>query len=162
LSAIHNAAPFLRPENMPPHMGGTMIGKALREVRKVLVQRPEGDRMVVLISDGQSFDLSGGAGERLGRELLADGVRVYYIHVGGDQPSNDVFSLAGTTGGTAFIAGDPAALREIFERIDAMTPTKVKPGAPEPVDYFGPFAFAGLAALGAHALASLGLRYTPW
>jgi hypothetical protein len=30
------------------------------------------------------------------------------------------------------------------------------------VDYFGPFAVVGLAALGGLALSALGLRYTPW
>lgn len=162
LSAIRLAAPFLRPEKMPPYMGGTMIGKALREVRKVLVGRPEGDRMIVLISDGQSFDLSGGAAEELGQELSADGIVVFYVHVGEDQPSNEVFSLASTTGGTAFTAGDPASLRHIFQRIDGMKPARLKPGAPEPIDAFGPFAVAGLVLLGLHVLASFGLRYTPW
>ena len=162
LSAIRLAAPFLRPEKMPPYMGGTMIGKALREVQKVLVSRPEGDRMLVLISDGQSFDLSGGVAEQLGGELARDGIVVFYIHVGEDAPSNEVFSLASLTGGTAFIAGEPASLREIFQRIDRMKPTRLRPGAPEPVDFFRPFAWTGLALLAFHALASLGLRYTPW
>lgn len=162
LSAIHHAAPFLRPEKMPPYMGGTMIAKALRHVRHVLAARPDGDRMIVLISDGQSADMSGGVAEELGQELASDNIVVYYIHVGEDQPSNEVFSLAALTGGTAFTAGDPASLREIFRRIDAMKPTRLKPGAPEPVDYFRPFALAGLALLALHVLGSLGLRYTPW
>ena len=139
-----------------------MIGKALREVRSVLTARPEGDRMIVLISDGQSFDLSGGAAEQIAQELSADNITVFYIHVGEDQPSNEVFSLASITGGTAFIAGDPASLREIFQRIDRMKPTRLKPGAPEPVDFFRPFAVIGLGLLALHLLASLGLRYTPW
>ncbi len=162
LSAIRLAAPFLRPEKMPPYMGGTMIGKALREVRKVLIDRPEGDRLLVLISDGQSFDLSGGIAEQLGHDLAADGIRVFYIHVGGDQPSNEVFALASTTGGSAFIAGDPQSLRDIFKRIDEMKPIQLKPGQPEPVDDFRPFALAGLILLTLQVLASLGLRYTPW
>lgn len=162
LSAIRLAAPFLRPDKMPPYMGGTLIGKALRGVRDVLAGRPEGDRMIVLISDGQSFDLSGGVAEELGRELAADSIAVYYIHIGGDQPSNDTFALAAASGGTAFTAGDPAALKEVFARVDKMKPAKVKPGAPEPVDLFRPFALAGLGLVGLHALASLGLRYTPW
>jgi Ca-activated chloride channel family protein len=162
LSAIRLAAPFLRPEKMPPYMGGTMIGKALRGVQEILAQRPDGDRMIVLISDGQSFDLSGGVAEQLAQELSVDNIVVFYIHVGGDQPSNEVFSLAAITGGTAFVAGDPGALREVFQRIDQMKPTKVIPGAPEAVDFYAPFAWTGLALLALHVLASLGLRYTPW
>ncbi len=43
-----------------------------------------------------------------------------------------------------------------------MKPARLKPGAPEPIDAFGPFAVAGLVLLGLHVLASFGLRYTPW
>src|SRR5687767_6121107 len=59
LSALRSSAPFLRPERMPRYMGGTRIGHALREVQKILAGRPEGDRMIILISDGMSFDLRG-------------------------------------------------------------------------------------------------------
>jgi Ca-activated chloride channel family protein len=162
LSAIRLAAPFLKPDKMPPFMGGTQIGKALREVRTLLTARPEGDRMVVLISDGQSFDLGGGVAAQLGGELAADGITVFYIHIGDDQPSDETFALASASGGTAFLAGDPGALREVFQRVDKMKPAKMKPGAPEPVDFFAPFALAGLGLLALQLVALLGLRYAPW
>jgi Ca-activated chloride channel homolog len=162
LSALRFSAPFLRPEKMPPYLWGTQIGRALRACQKVLTAQPEGDRMVVLISDGESADLGGGAAEELGNALSADRITVYYIHVADGQPQNETFTIASLTGGQAFAAGDPAALREVFEHIDRMQPARLQPGTPEFADFIWPFALAGLSLLGLHVVTSFGLRYTPW
>lgn len=162
LAAIRSAAPFLRPERMPRSMGGTLIGRALKSVHKRLLARPEGDRMVVLISDGQSQDLGEGAAETLGGELAGDGITLFYIHVAEGAPQEETFTIASRTGGQAFAAGDPESLREVFKRIDAMKPARLVPTAPEPADFFWPFAAAGVALLGLHLVSVLGLRYTPW
>src|SRR3989475_10415312 len=69
LTALRLAAPFLRPERMPPHMSGTRIGHALEAVRARLRAPEGGERMIVLVSDGESFDLGGGAAQKLGEEL---------------------------------------------------------------------------------------------
>jgi len=162
LSALRFSAPFLRPEKMPPYLWGTQIGRALRACQKVLTAQPEGDRMVVLISDGESADLGGGAAEELGNALSADRITVYYIHVADGQPQNETFTIASLTGGQAFAAGDPAALREVFEHIDKMQPVRLQPGTPEFADFIWPIALAGLGLLGLHVVNSFGLRYTPW
>lgn len=162
LSALKLSAPFLRPEKMPPYMGGTMIGLALRSVEKVLNQRPEGDRMVVLISDGESADLGGGVAQEIGEELARDHIVVFYVHVAEGSPQEETFTLASLTGGQVFAAGDPAALQEVFRRIDEMKPARLQPSAPEPVDFFRPFALAGLTLLGLKIISLFGLRYSPW
>lgn len=162
LSALKLSAPFLRPEKMPPYMGGTRIGHALRSIRSILASREEGDRMVILISDGMSADLGGGIAQELGETLAADNIVVYYIHVAEDEPQEETFTLASLTGGQAFAAGDPEALREVFRRIDQMKPARLAPSAPEPVDFFRPFALVGLALVAMQALSLFGLRYTPW
>ena len=162
LSAIRNSAPFLRPDKMPSYMGGTRIGNALRSVQKVLVARPEGDRMIILISDGESYDLNGGVAEKIGAELSQDHIMMFYIHVAEGAPQEETFTIASLTGGQAFAAGDPSALREVFQRIDKMRPAKVKPSAPEPADFFWPFALCGMAMVGAQMMSLLGLRHTPW
>lgn len=161
-SVIKLAAPFLRPDRMPPHMGGTRIGHALEAVHRRMRTREEGDRMIILISDGMSADLGGGLAQRLGEQLAGDNITVFYIHAADGQPQQETFTLASLTGGEAFAAGDPAALQEVFRRIDEMKPTKLKPAAPEYVDYFGPFALSGLALLGVHLIGLLGVRFTPW
>jgi Ca-activated chloride channel family protein len=81
-----------------PH-GGTMIGHALRSVQKILQERPEGDRMVVLISDGESADLSGGVAQELGETLSRDNIVVFYIHVAEGSPQEETFTLASLSGG---------------------------------------------------------------
>jgi Ca-activated chloride channel homolog len=162
LSALRLSAPFLRPERMPSYLWGTQIGRALRACQKALTTEPEGDRMVVLISDGESSDLGGGAAEELGNALGADRITVYYIHVAEGQPQNETFTIASLTGGQAFAAGDPTALREVFKHIDQMQPAKLRPGTPEYADFLWPIALAGLSFLGLQVVSAFGLRYTPW
>jgi len=162
LSALRLSAPFLRPEKMPPYLWGTQIGRALRACQKALTAQPEGDRMVVLISDGESADLGGGMAEELGNALSADRITVYYIHVAEGQPQNETFTIASLTGGQAFAAGDPSALREVFQHIDRMQPAKLKPGTPEYEDLLWPAALIGLVLSGLQLVSSFGLRYTPW
>ena len=162
LGALRSAAPFLQSDKMPTYMRGTRIAHALRAVRPILAARPEGDRMVILISDGESSDLRSGVAQQLGAELRADNIVVFYIHVAEGAPQDETFTVANLTGGEAFPAGDPATLREVFRRIDAMKPSKLKPSTPEPADFFWPFAAAGLGLLGVQMVGLLGLRYTPW
>lgn len=162
LTALRLAAPFLRPEKMPPHMMGTRIAHALEAVRNRLRSRKEGDRMIVLISDGQSFDLGGGTAQKLGEDLGADNISVFYIHVAEGEPQQETFTVASLTGGESFAAGDPQALREVFKRIDAMKPTRLKPSAPEYADWFWPFATAGLGLLALQVISLFGIRFTPW
>ena len=162
LTALRLAAPFLRPEKMPPHMGGTRIGHALQAVQKKLRQLEDGDRMVVLISDGQSFDLAGGAAQKIGEELRENNITVFYIHAAEGQPQEETFTLASLTGGEAFAAGDPAALSEVFQRIDTMKPTKLKPAAPDLADWFWPFTITGLGCLALQTVGAFRFRFTPW
>jgi Ca-activated chloride channel family protein len=162
LTALRLAAPFLRPEKMPQHMMGTRIAHALEAVRTKLRSRQEGDRMIVLVSDGQSYDLGGGAAQILGEDLARDNITVFYIHVAEGEPQAETFTVASLTGGEAFAADDPQALREVFKRIDAMKPTRLKPSAPEYADWFRPFAAAGLGLLGLQVLSLFGIRFTPW
>jgi Ca-activated chloride channel family protein len=162
LAAIRSAAPFVRPERMPSYMGGTRIAHALHEVQKLLTIRPEGDRMIVLISDGESYDLGGGEAEKLASELAQQNITLFYIHVAEGSPQDEVHTIAARTGGEAFAAGDPAALREVFLRIDAMKPARFEPATAEPADFFWPFALGGLGLLGVQMVSMLGLRYTPW
>ena len=74
----------------------------------------------------------------------------------------DVYTIASITGGKVFEAGDPSALKEVFQRIDQMTPAKLKPVDPQHADFFWPVAIIGLCAVGLQTLTMFGLRYTPW
>ena len=161
LDALKHSAPFMKPEAMPPYMGGTRIGLALRSVHKILADRPKGDKMIVLISDGSSGDLRGQS-DKISSDLNGDDIVLYYIHVANGQPQQEVYDIANRTGGEAFVAGDPAALQTVFEKIDAMQPAKFKPETPIPADNFRPFALAGLSMLALQLLTLFGIRFTPW
>jgi Ca-activated chloride channel homolog len=161
-SAIRCAPPFMKPENGPPWMQGTMVGMALRECKKTLAERSEGDRMVVLVTDGYSFDLANGNDEVVARELLKENIAVFIIHVAETEAPPQMGTIATITGGEVFSAGDPEGLKAVFKRIDSMRQTRLKKTMAETLDDFGPYCIAGLSTLGALAASLLGLRYTPW
>jgi Ca-activated chloride channel family protein len=162
LSAIRMATPFLRPEKMPHFFGGTMIGKALRECKTTLASRPEGDRMIILVTDGESADLGNGQDQEVASELRAEKIVVYMVHVADTAAPDQVYTIAGNTGGKVFEASDPSALLEVFEHINKMQPVRLKPSANDYSDYFWPVALVGLLLAGLQLVASFGLRYTPW
>ncbi|MCA9069193.1 MAG: VWA domain-containing protein [Planctomycetaceae bacterium] len=162
-SAIRSATPFLRPEMLPYHFGGTEIGKALVFSREMLLRRgEEGDRLIVLVSDGESADLYGNRSRTIGEELAASEIRLYAIHIGDGAAPEDLWNLTRPTGGQVFAANNPQALAAVFGHIDQMQTVKMKPVATQPVDVFGPFATVGLVLSGAFFFSLFGLRFTPW
>jgi len=163
-SAFRCAPPFMDPKRgaLPPWFGGTSIGKALNACRDVLASREEGDRMIILISDGYSSDLSGGQDEVIADRLKKSGVTVYGVHVADGNVPGEVLNIASLTGGEMFAAGDPVALETVFKRIDQMQVAELEKVAGEQLDDFGLWCWIGLIALAVHALLQLFLRATPW
>lgn len=161
-SAIRCAPPFMRPEVAPPWFGGTEIGKALRACRQVLSAREEGDRMIILVSDGFSFDLSNGNDQEIAREMNQSGIVVYAIHIGGGTVPDEVVNVTGLTGGEVFQPGDAEGLKAVFQRIDDMQQAQLEKVSAETMDYYWPFSIAGLVLLGLTTFTLFGLRYTPW
>ncbi len=162
LSAIRMATPFVKPNLMPRFFQGTMIGKALRECQKVLEARAEGERMIVLVTDGESADLNNGVDAQIASELHAARITVYMVHAADTPAPEQVYTIAGGTGGKVFEAHDPGALQEVFQSIDRMQAAKMKPSAADYADHFWPVALAGLVLAALQVLAAFGLRYTPW
>jgi Ca-activated chloride channel homolog len=160
-SALKCSTPFMRPEIAPAAFGGTAIAKALQGCKKEVTKREEGDRMIVLITDGFSYDLPG-KDQELARELNAEGVSVFCIIVGGIEPQAEIVNICRLTGGEAFRADDPEALPTFFKKIDTMKQAKVTPTIVETVDYFEPAAMFGSILLVLGTLTLYGLRYTPW
>jgi Mg-chelatase subunit ChlD len=128
LSAIASATRYVRPNNMPGWMGGTMIANALRGCLDQLRRIPEGDRAVILISDGGSSDFGNGGDRAVARELAEHKVRVFSILVGGDGDGGlaGLQTIAAGTGGKVFAASDPRRARRCFprDRHDAKSPLR--------------------------------------
>jgi len=162
VSAFRCATPFLRPENLPPWFGGTMIGMALRSAEKTLLSSDTGDRMIVLLSDGDSFDLRDGMDVKIAQSLAANGIKLYAIHIADGGVPDPVALISSMTGGEVFAVGDPAALDAVFAQIDEMQKAPLKRVTPDPVDFFEPFALTGLGVGALYLLTLFGLRHTPW
>ena len=162
ISAFRCAPPFMRPEVAPSWFGGTEIGKALMACRKILVEREEGDRMIVLVSDGSSSDLSGGRDEEIAARMNADNIIVYAVHISSGGIPDEIVNITRNTGGEVFSPGDPDALDIVFKRIDDMQETRMEKTSAEAMDNFFPFSVSGLSVLGLGLLSLFGMRYTPW
>lgn len=160
-TAIANAGDFLDPEALPHHLMSTRIAHAVRFTSKTLSQQQDGDRLMVLLSDGYSSDLDGVA-RQIGLELAADRIVLYTIQIGDEAAPQQMYELTEPTGGLVFNVRDPVGLQRVFAHIDKMTPVKIERTQPRPVDYFWPAAAALLAALGLHQLFAFQIRYTPW
>jgi len=161
-SAIRCAPPFMRPENAPYWFGGTEIAKALQACRRVLTTREEGDRMIILVSDGYSFDLGNGNEMAVAEQLKDAYIVLYAVHIADSEMPGEIATIASITGGEVFEPGDPTGLSMVFQRIDEMQETRMEKTSSETLDNYRPYCLAGLILLGLVATAQFGLRYTPW
>lgn len=161
-TAFRCSIPFMRPENNVPGFGGTEIGKAVLACREELVARSDGDRMLILVTDGWSSDLDNGNEMEIAKKLKRDGITLFAVNIQEQEALGEIVNLARLTGGEVFNPGDTRALEGVFRRIDEMTKAKLEQGTPELVDWFAPFCAAGLAVLALYGLVQLGLRHTPW
>lgn len=162
VSAFRCAPPFMRPEVAPAWFGGTEIGKALLACKEVLTQREEGDRMILLVSDGSSSDLFNGEDLKIAKTLRESNITVFAVHIAETEPPEGVVNITYHTGGEVFSPGDAESLRRVFERIDEMHQTELEKTAAESLDDFQPFCLAGLALSSLSGLVLFGLRFTPW
>jgi Ca-activated chloride channel family protein len=163
-SALKFAPAFLSPQKLPKWFsGGTSIGAALEHTLKVMAARTDGDRMIILLTDGYSYDLANGRDVAIAQKLQAAGIQVFCIHIDNSAPPAEVSTIASMTGGQVFAAGDPAALQAVFQRIDEMKKARLEKISAETQDDFRPWALAGVGLLAALMLSMVaGLRYTPW
>ena len=162
VSAIKCATPFMGPHRRIRGFGGTEIGKAVLACRKLLMEREEGDRMIVLVSDGYSSDLRGSRSVEIANDLKAENVVVHSIHIAETEVPPDIVNLCVITGGEVFGVNDPQALEHVFHSIDEMHQTKVIQMAPDTIDDFAPYCMTALSLLAAAVMCLFGIRFVPW
>ena len=161
VSAIRNATPFLRPELLPQQFNGTEIGKAVKFCRTTLADRGDGDRMIILLSDGYSADLGPSRAREVGAELAADNIVIHAVHIGEGVAPSDLYDLTRPTNGQVFAANHPESLIDVFDQIDRMKPVELKSVARQQVFWYQPLALVGLGLLTLYVGSLFSLRYTP-
>ncbi|MES9965313.1 MAG: VWA domain-containing protein [Candidatus Sedimenticola sp. 20ELBAFRAG] len=134
-------------QDMAPGMAGdaTAMGDAIALGIKKLRERPEGSRVLLLVTDGEN---TAGTIPPIEAARLAarEGVRIYAVGVGSNKEEVMIRSsdgqyrmesdigldeksleqIAQLTGGGYFRATNTNALEEIYQRIDAMEKTEVE------------------------------------
>src|SRR5204862_7329546 len=98
-------------------MRSTRLGRALRYVRDVLAHQEQGDRLVIMITDGEAQDLGNGEAGRIAAELSDARIVAYGINVGESVAPPELFEVALPTGGQVFNAVDIQSLNAVFEHI---------------------------------------------
>lgn len=160
--------PKLDPPSMGRHglpdelWGHTFIGKALHGAADLLAQRPTGDRMIILLTDGESPDILPPLDAAIIEHLQAEKITVFSILLSNDAIQPQLVGICQATGGAAFNALTPEALMSVFKSIDEMKKVVVLQKQPQVIDHYGPFLVPALGVLGAGVLVLFGLRFTPW
>jgi Ca-activated chloride channel family protein len=141
---LDNQAVFNLVENIVSRMAGdgTAIGDAIGLSVKKLRDRPEGSRVLILVTDGENTE--GTLPPELAARLAAqEGIRIYTIGVGSKglvpfmeggqltqvkmEIDEDLLTeVASITGGEYFRATDTSALEKIYERIDALEKSRAE------------------------------------
>jgi len=121
---------------------GTAIGDAIGLSVKKLRERPEGSRVLILVTDGENTE--GSLPPRLAAQMAAhEGIRIYTIGVGSKglvpimedgrmteqkmEIDEDLLTeVANMTGGAYFRATDTDALEKIYQRIDTLEKTQAE------------------------------------
>jgi Ca-activated chloride channel family protein len=156
----------------------TAIGDAIGLAIKRLHAEPEGNRVLILLTDGASN--SGTVSPLKAADLAAqEGVRIYTIGVGADPASSPLGLMQGgdddldegalqaiarKTGGEYFRASDVASLKNIYSLIDKIEPRSKDEQSWRPVDelYLWPLGAAlGLTVLLAFASVVVPARWRP-
>lgn len=160
--------PKIDPPRMGPHgladelWGITNIGKALMGAADRFAARPTGDRMIILITDGQSGDILPPKDQPVIARLRQESIVVFAVVIGPETIQTQLAGIARATGGEAFQAVTGEALQAVFKRIDEMNKVVVLQKQPQVIDHYEPFLLPAAGLLAAALLALFGLRFNPW
>jgi Ca-activated chloride channel family protein len=161
-SAIMHARPF-----MTGFLESTRTLTSLAAATDKLVERAEGERMIILVTDGEYN--SEPDPERQVEELLRrfedENVICYGVFISEKEVPELLRVVCEQSGGGMFNIEDemkPGSLDELFTRIDAMTKVNMELKEPIAVDNFKPFILPAVIVLFLHVIALFGVRYTPW
>lgn len=162
-SAIRMARTFIWPELFPDEIWGhTFIARALNGAITPLSKHAEGDRMIILMTDGEGEDIGGGREREVIAKLQRQDIVVFAIALNDNGFTPGLENIARETGGQIYKALTPQTLQTVFDRIDQMKKVEIRTTKPEVIDFFDPFLLPALALLAAQVVVLFGLRFTPW
>ena len=162
-SAIRLSRTFISPKVFPDKTwGGTFIAKALDGAVTPLLRHPEGDRMIILITDGEGQDIVKGMEREVIAKLNRHHIVVFAVSMADHEITAGLDNIARETGGRSFRALTPQALQIVFNRIDEMKKVEVRATKPEVIDFLDPFLPPALVVLAVQVVVLFGLRFTPW
>jgi Ca-activated chloride channel family protein len=173
-SAIINSRPFIkpftiktelgnRPKNLPESVWSqTWIATALEGAKDNFTRRPEGDRMIILLTDGESNDIRNGREHEVAAKMKEAKITVFAVNLSGDTIERGLETITRETGGDVFSAVDSAALQSVFRQIDQMKRVQILQKEPQVIDLFRPFFWPTAVLLTLQVLALFALRFTPW
>jgi Ca-activated chloride channel family protein len=160
--------PKLDPPSMGRHglpdelWGNTFIGKALHGAADKLAERPNGDRMIILMTDGESSDIKPPLDAAIIEHLRSEHITVFSILLTDDPIQPPLIDISHATGGEVFNAVTQDALEAVFKKIDEMKKIVVLQKQPQVIDFYDPFFLPAISVLCASVLALFGIRFTPW
>ncbi len=161
--AIRLAREFIWPENFPDEIWGhTFIARALNGAVAPLSQHAEGDRMIILMTDGEGEDIGDGREREVIAKLKRHNIVVFAIALNDSGFTPGLENIARETGGQIFKALTPQTLRTVLDRIDQMKKVEIRSTRPEVIDFYDPFILPAFALLALQVLVTFGLRFTPW
>ena len=100
---------------LPDELWGiTKIGKALYGAADMLAERPTGDRMIILMTDGESRDIVPPLDTPVIEQLRAENITVFTIMLNGDKISDPLIRITRASGGEVFNAITPESLDSVF------------------------------------------------
>jgi len=152
-----------------PRMAGpqTMIGDAIGLAAQSFERAQVSGRLLVLLTDGND------TGSRVPPKRAAEiagrlGVRIHTVSLGDPTTAGEAAldipaleEIARATGGAQFHATDPAALSEIYRRIDAMEQTPAQSQSWRPRTPLFAWPLGGFAFIAGILLLAPGLRALP-
>lgn len=163
LDAIRLATPFVRPGLFPLRWwDGTKVGNAMLSCAELLEERHDGDRMLIVLSDGESDDLLGDLATQVGQTLKSKRIVVHSISVRTQEPLEGMRRVSQITRGQMFESGHSAGLREVFRQIDQLQRAKLASAQTQWLEYFRPIALVGIVLFVLQQCAAFGVRFTPW
>jgi Ca-activated chloride channel family protein len=173
-NAISNSRPFTKVFTLSPAQGrpahltpgawgnGTFIANALNGATDLLKQRPTGDRMIILVTDGESGDIQRGRDREIIEKLQAERITVFGINLNNAEIEEGMIHIAHGTGGEVFTAVDNNALTQVFRQIDQMKRVQILQKEPQVIDLFRPFFIPAAIILLLQTIVLFGLRFNPW